>query len=224
MDTPSSPIIGSGEGSVGLDDFAHLHLHSQYSLLDGAIRTKDLCKTVKERGMHTVAVTDHGNMFGAVQFYEEAKKWGVKPILGCEAYISHGPMEVKKDRKNYHIVLLARNNEGFANLQRLVSFGYLRGFYYNPRIDRAVLKEHSKGLIGLSVGNARNTEASETDRGTQTGSAVLAGFVWLKRHRPDDLRKTQVSQDERSTLFRPIAGWVTGNGSFYALQKQQGVR
>ncbi|MEM6291931.1 MAG: DNA polymerase III subunit alpha [Myxococcota bacterium] len=147
----NAPIIGSGEGSVSLDDFAHLHLHSQYSLLDGAIRTKDLCKTIKDRGMHTVAVTDHGNMFGAVQFYEEAKKWGVKPILGCEAYIADGSMETRKDRKNYHIVLLAKNNIGFANLQRLVSFGYLRGFYYNPRIDRKVLKEHSEGLIGLSA-------------------------------------------------------------------------
>lgn len=146
-----NPSIFGGLGSVGPGDFAHLHLHSQYSLLDGAIRTKDLCRTVKERGMHTVAVTDHGNMFGAVQFYEEARKHDIKPIMGCEAYISDGPMETKKDRKNYHIVLLARNNAGFANLQRLVSFGYLRGFYYNPRIDRKILKEHNEGLIGLSA-------------------------------------------------------------------------
>ena len=137
--------------SVDLSDFAHLHLHTQYSLLDGAIRTRDLCKTVHERGMKSVAVTDHGNMFGTVQFYEEAKKWGVKPIMGCEAYLSDGPMGARADRKNYHIVLLARNEEGFANLQRLVSFGYLRGFYYNPRIDRQVLAEHSRGLIGLSA-------------------------------------------------------------------------
>ncbi|MBV1861238.1 MAG: DNA polymerase III subunit alpha, partial [Nannocystaceae bacterium] len=146
-----NPSIFGGLGSVGPGDFAHLHLHSQYSLLDGAIRTKDLCRTVKERGMHSVAVTDHGNMFGAVQFYEEARKHDIKPILGCEAYISDGSMETKKDRKNYHIVLLARNNAGFANLQRLVSFGYLRGFYYNPRIDRKILKEHNEGLIGLSA-------------------------------------------------------------------------
>ncbi len=146
-----NPSIFGGLGSVGPGDFAHLHLHSQYSLLDGAIRTKDLCRTVKERGMHTVAVTDHGNMFGAVQFYEEARRHDVKPILGCEAYISDGSMETRKDRKNYHIVLLARNNAGFANLQRLVSFGYLRGFYYNPRIDRKVLKENNEGLIGLSA-------------------------------------------------------------------------
>jgi len=140
-----------GEGSVDSSDFAHLHLHTQYSLLDGAIRTRDLCRTVHERGMKAVAVTDHGNMFGAVQFYEDAKKHGIKPILGCEAYISDGPMEARTDRKNYHIVLLARNNEGFANLQKLVSYGHLKGFYYNPRIDRTVLREHSKGLIGLSA-------------------------------------------------------------------------
>ncbi|MCX4245714.1 DNA polymerase III subunit alpha [Paraliomyxa miuraensis] len=142
--TTSSP-------SVDLSDFAHLHLHTQYSLLDGAIRTRDLCKTVHERGMKSVAVTDHGNMFGTLQFYEEAKKYGVKPILGCEAYLSDGDMDARTDRKNYHIVLLAKDNEGFANLQRLVSFGYLRGFYYNPRIDRKVLRDHARGLIGLSA-------------------------------------------------------------------------
>jgi len=134
-----------------LSDFAHLHLHTQYSLLDGAIRTRDLCKTVAERGMKSVAVTDHGNMFGTLQFYEEAKKHGIKPILGCEAYLSDGEMEAKTDRKNYHIVLLAKNRIGFANLQKLISFGYLRGFYYNPRIDRKVLRDHSEGLIGLSA-------------------------------------------------------------------------
>src|SRR5690606_32469777 len=142
--TTSSP-------SVDLSDFAHLHLHTQYSLLDGAIRTRDLCKTVHERGMRSVAVTDHGNMIGTLQFYEEAKKHGIKPILGCEAYLSDGDMDARTDRKNYHIVLLAKNREGFANLQRLVSFGYLRGFYYNPRIDRKVLRDHAKGLIGLSA-------------------------------------------------------------------------
>jgi DNA polymerase-3 subunit alpha len=138
-------------GNADLSDFAHLHLHTQYSLLDGAIRTKDLCKTVAERGMKSVAVTDHGNMFGTVQFYEEAKRHGIKPILGCEAYISDGPMAAKTDRKNYHIVLLARNQAGFKNLQRLVSKGYLEGFYYNPRIDRKILREHAEGLIGLSA-------------------------------------------------------------------------
>ncbi|MBL8946248.1 MAG: PHP domain-containing protein, partial [Myxococcales bacterium] len=138
-------------GTADLSDFAHLHLHTQYSLLDGAIRTKDLCKTVLDRGMKSVAVTDHGNMFGTIQFYEEAKKHGVKPILGCEAYISDGPMGARTDRKNYHLVLLAKNQAGFKNLQKLVSMGYLEGFYYSPRIDRTILREHSEGLIGLSA-------------------------------------------------------------------------
>ncbi|MBX7084635.1 MAG: DNA polymerase III subunit alpha [Nannocystaceae bacterium] len=141
----------AGTGSVDLSDFAHLHLHTQYSLLDGAIRTKDLCKTVLERGMKTVAVTDHGNMFGTIQFYEEAKKHGVKPILGCEAYVSDGPMGARTDRKNYHLVLLAKNQAGFRNLQKLVSMGYLEGFYYSPRIDRTILREHAEGLVGLSA-------------------------------------------------------------------------
>ena len=136
---------------AGSSDFAHLHLHTQYSLLDGAIRTKDLCKVVKERGMKSVAVTDHGNMFGALQFYQEAKAQGVKPIFGCEAYIADGDRTTKVDRKNYHLVLLARNEVGFRNLQKLVSFGHIDGFYYNPRIDRKILREHSEGLIGLSA-------------------------------------------------------------------------
>jgi len=135
----------------GTSDFAHLHLHTQYSLLDGAIRMKDLCGKVKQRGMKSVAVTDHGNMFGAVQLYQEAKKHGVKPIFGCEAYLAEGDAPAKTDRRNYHIVLLAKDQEGYANLQRLVSFGHLRGFYYNPRIDRKMLREHSRGLIGLSA-------------------------------------------------------------------------
>ncbi|KIG12782.1 DNA polymerase III alpha subunit [Enhygromyxa salina] len=140
----------TGDAS-GVDDFAHLHLHTQYSLLDGAIRMSDLCAKVQSRGMKAVAMTDHGNMFGAIQFYQTAKAHGVKPIFGCEAYIADGDAKAKSDRKNYHIVLLAKNEVGYKNLQRLVSYGHLEGFYYNPRIDRKVLREHSEGLIGLSA-------------------------------------------------------------------------
>ena len=143
-------ILPENAAQVG-SDFAHLHLHTQYSLLDGAIRTKDLCKVVKERGMSSVAVTDHGNMFGALQFYQEAKTYGVKPIFGCEVYVSDGDMMTKTERKSYHLVLLAKNAVGFKNLQFLVSKGHLDGFYYNPRIDRKLLREHSEGLIGLSA-------------------------------------------------------------------------
>ncbi len=165
-------VVSDDKLSGGGSDFAHLHLHTQYSLLDGAIRTRDLCKVVKSRGMNAVAVTDHGNMFGAVQFYQEAKDQGVKPIFGCEVYVSDGEMGARADRKNYHLVLLARNEVGYKNLQRLVSFGHLRGFYYNPRIDRKVLREHSEGLIGLSAclsGHiSRLCKAGEMDAARET--------------------------------------------------------
>jgi DNA polymerase III subunit alpha len=132
-------------------EFTHLHLHSQYSLLDGAIRLPDLFKTVKSFGMDSVALTDHGNMYGMVDFYKKAKEAGVKPIFGCETYISATDRFDKTERKNYHLILLARDQEGYQNLQYLNSMGFLEGFYYHPRIDKKLLKEHSRGLIGLSA-------------------------------------------------------------------------
>jgi DNA polymerase-3 subunit alpha len=132
-------------------EFTHLHLHSQYSLLDGAIRLTDLFKTVKKQGMDTVALTDHGNMFGMVDFYKRAKEAGVKPIFGCETYVSSTDRFDKTERRNFHLILLARTQEGYRNLQFLNSMGYLEGFYYHPRIDKQLLKERSAGLIGLSA-------------------------------------------------------------------------
>ena len=132
--------------------FTHLHLHTLYSLLDGAIRMKDLIKTVKDKGMSSVAVTDHGNMFGAIDFYKKAKDAGIKPILGMEAYVA-GPKgrADRTEKVNHHLILLAKNAEGYANLRYLSSTGFLHGFYYHPRIDKQVLKEHSKGLVGLTA-------------------------------------------------------------------------
>jgi DNA polymerase-3 subunit alpha len=132
--------------------FTHLHLHTLYSLLDGAIRMKDLIKTVQAKGMKSVAVTDHGNMFGAVDFYKKAKDAALKPIIGLEAYVA-GP-KGRADRTEKianHLILLAKNKEGYQNLRYLSSMGYLDGFYYHPRIDKQVLKDHSKGLIGLTA-------------------------------------------------------------------------
>ncbi len=131
--------------------FTHLHLHTQYSLLDGAIRVKDLFPKVKELGMDTVAVTDHGNMFGAIDLYTEAKAAGVKLVFGCETYVAATDMTDKTNRRNYHLILLAQNDVGYKNLSYLNSKGYLEGFYYNPRIDKKILREHSEGLIGLSA-------------------------------------------------------------------------
>src|SRR5215217_3154881 len=138
--------------SPALSDFVHLHLHTLYSLLDGAIRMKDLTATVLAKGMNTVAVTDHGNLFGAVDFYKHAKAAGVKPILGMEAYVA-GPKGRKDrtERVGRHLILLAKDAEGWANLRYLASMAFTEGFYYDPRIEKDLLRERSKGLIGLSA-------------------------------------------------------------------------
>ncbi|MBL9039830.1 MAG: DNA polymerase III subunit alpha [Archangium sp.] len=132
--------------------FTHLHLHTLYSLLDGAIRMKDLIKTVKAKGMSSVAVTDHGNMFGAIDFFKKAKDAGIKPIIGLEAYVAgEKGREDRTEKVANHLILLAKNQEGYANLRYLSSTGYMHGFYYHPRIDKKVLKEHSKGVIALTA-------------------------------------------------------------------------
>jgi len=135
-------------------DFVHLHLHSQYSLLDGACKIDELLEVAREYRMPAVAITDHGNIFGAIDFYIRAMKAGVKPIIGCEMYLAPRSRFDKtgglKQEKLQHITLLVRNEEGYRNLIKLVSLGYLEGFYYKPRIDKHLLSQHTKGLIGLS--------------------------------------------------------------------------
>src|SRR6266487_2400920 len=135
------------------DSFVHLHLHTEYSLLDGALRMKELMKKVVEFGMPAVAVTDHGNLFGAIEFYQEAEKAGVKPIIGCEAYVaprSHKDRSSSMREAAYHFTLLARDETGYHNLIKLISTAHLDGFHYRPRIDKELLAAHSNGLIGLS--------------------------------------------------------------------------
>lgn len=134
--------------------FVHLHFHSEYSLLDGACKIKPSVKRAEELGMPALAITDHGALFGAITFYEAAKARGIKPILGCETYIAPGSrFERKTERKSYanHFVLLAENEQGWDNLMQLISKAYLEGFYYKPRIDKDLLREHHEGLIGLSA-------------------------------------------------------------------------
>ncbi len=135
-------------------DFVHLHVHTQYSLLDGAIRLDPLFKRVAEFGMDAVAITDHGTMFGTIEFYEMAKKAGIKPLIGCECYMAPRSLKHKTSRDSKglsHLVLLAENMEGYRNLCKLVTIAQLEGFYYKPRIDKDVLQQHSKGLIALSA-------------------------------------------------------------------------
>ncbi|MDY6971432.1 MAG: DNA polymerase III subunit alpha [Thermodesulfobacteriota bacterium] len=136
--------------------FVHLHVHTEYSLLDGAIRMDHMFKKSLSLGMNAVAITDHGNMFGAVQFFDQAVKAGVAPIIGCEVYVAPGD---HRDRSpsldgspnSYHLVLLVMNDEGYKNLSKLVSLGYLKGFYYRPRVDMKLLEEFNGGLIALSA-------------------------------------------------------------------------
>jgi len=134
-----------------MPDFTHLHLHTQYSLLDGAIRLDDLFPRILEHGMTSVAMTDHGNLFGAVDFYTKARAHGVKPIFGCETYVSPTDRFDRQSRRSNHLILLARNQEGFQNLSYLVSMAHLEGFYYHPRIDKNLLRERRGGLIALSA-------------------------------------------------------------------------
>src|SRR5579862_5468655 len=139
---------------MGDGAFVHLHVHTHYSLLDGACKIPDLVKRAKSLGMDSLAITDHGCMFGVIEFFNECKKEGIKPILGMEAYMAPGD---RRDRSGtagevaYHLLLLCENLHGYKNLLKLSSLAYREGFYYKPRIDKETLKEFSKGLIATSA-------------------------------------------------------------------------
>lgn len=137
-----------------MKDFVHLHVHTEYSLLDGSNRIKDLIQRIKELGMNSVAITDHGVMYGVVEFYKEALKNGIKPILGCEIYTAKRNMQDKQpglDSDYGHLVLLAKNQTGYKNLMKIVSLGFTEGFYYKPRVDYRTLEKYSEGIIALSA-------------------------------------------------------------------------
>jgi DNA polymerase-3 subunit alpha len=136
------------------EKFVHLHVHTEYSLLDGASRIDEITKRAKELGMDALAITDHGAMYGAVSFYKAAKKAGIKPIIGCEVYVAPTSRFSKAAVDGdiyYHLILLAENNDGYKNLIKIVSCGYSEGFYYKPRVDKEVLRKYSKGIICLSA-------------------------------------------------------------------------
>ena len=137
-----------------MPDFVHLHVHSEYSLLDGMCRIKDLPKRAKELGMKAIALTDHGVMYGAVNFYKECVKEGIKPIIGCEVYVAPRTRFDKEsgiDDDYAHLILLAKNKTGYQNLIKLVSMSFTDGYYYKPRIDLEILEQYSEGLICLSA-------------------------------------------------------------------------
>ena len=136
-------------------NFAHLHVHTEYSLLDGSNKIKEYVARVKELGMNSAAITDHGVMYGVIDFYREAKSQGINPILGCEVYVAPGSRFDREisggEDRYYHLVLLAENNTGYSNLMKIVSKGFVEGYYYKPRVDKQVLREYSEGIIALSA-------------------------------------------------------------------------
>lgn len=143
-----------------MKDFVHLHLHTQYSLLDGAIKIKDLSEKAKEYGYKAVAITDHGNLFGILDFYKEMKSAGIKPLIGMEAYFTTGSRFDRKgkgsednitDKHNHHLILIAKDDTGLKNLMKLSTLSYKEGFYYKPRIDYELLSQYHDGLIAITA-------------------------------------------------------------------------
>ena len=177
--------------------FAHLHTHTEYSLLDGSAKIKGIIARAKELGMDSIAITDHGVMYGVIDFYKEARAQGVKPILGCEIYVASGSRHNKENARSnfyYHLVLLAENDTGYHNLMRLVSYGFTEGFYYKPRVDIELLKEYHEGLIALS--------------------ACLAGPVAKNL-----LETTYETAKEQALIYNEIFG----NGNFYLELQDHGM-
>ena len=163
-----------------MSEFVHLHLHSDYSMLDGACDVEKLVQRVEELGMPAVAMTDHGNIFGTVHFVNAANKAGVKPIVGCELYIckkdDHDIKRTPPDGDTYnHLLVLAENEEGYRNLVKITSEASLRGFYYKPRVSKKFLAEHSKGLIGLS-GCLKGEVAERLTEGNYDAARSAAAF------------------------------------------------
>ena len=132
--------------------FTHFHVHTEYSLLDGHSRISELVARAKELGMKALAITDHGTLYGTVDFYSECKEAGIKPIIGCELYVAQASRHSKapKDKTYYHLTVLAKNNRGYQNLVQLVTLANLEGFYYKPRVDRELLEKYGEGMVVLS--------------------------------------------------------------------------
>ena len=164
---------------MSFPEFTHLHVHTQYSILDGASSIDPLIQKAAGDGMSALAITDHGNMYGVIEFMETAKKYGIKPIIGCEVYVADGSRHEKKgkeDRSGYHMVLLAKNHQGYKNLSRLCSLGFLEGFYYTPRIDKEILFKYHEGLIATTACLGGEIPQIIMSRGEEAAIPVLREY------------------------------------------------
>ena len=189
-----------------MSKFVHLHVHTEYSLLDGLSNIKKLFTHVKELGMDSIAITDHGVMYGAVEFYKEGLKQGVKPILGMEGYITAGDLHDRPERgklQNFHLLLLAKNNEGYKNLMKLSSISHLEGYYYRPRFDRETLKKYSAGLIVTSA--CPQGEIGKSLISDDYKTAKKTAEWYLDTFKDDYYLEIQRHENEKWTLKAPNA-------------------
>lgn len=187
--------------------FTHLHVHSHYSLLDGLAKIDDLLDRAKELGMESLAITDHGVLYGAIEFFIKAKEKGIKPIIGCEMYLTAGDHlsknNTEEDRTRYHLILLAKNDKGYKNLMKLISIAHLDGFYYKPRINRKLLRKYSEGLIALSACAEGEVPAAAINQGIEQAEKLAleyqeifgAGNFYLEIQHHPNFPKQKIAND-----------------------------
>ena len=209
-----------------MEDFVHLHVHTQYSILDGATNIHKLVKKAKDNGMKALAITDHGNMFGAKIFHNEATKAGIKPILGCEVYVARNSMATrteKEDRSGRHLILLAKNEKGYHNLIKLISLAWIDGFYYKPRIDKELLRKYSEGIIASSACLGGEVPQAIMNSGAELAKKVILEFkeifgddfyLELQRHKSGNPEK------DKDVYERQVAV----NIELLVLGKEMGVK
>ena len=212
-----------------MSNFVHLHVHSEFSLLDGANRIKDLPVRAKELGMNSIALTDHGVMFGVIDFYKACKKEGIKPIIGCEVYVaprSRFDKEANIDNHYYHLILLAKNEVGYKNLSSLVSMGFTEGFYYKPRIDYEILEKYHEGLIALSAclaGNV-NREILKGDLGKAEEIALwhknLFGEDYYLELQPNGLPEQVLANQKLLEISRKLNIPLVATNDAHYLKKE----
>lgn len=216
--------------------FVHLHVHSEYSLLDGLSKTSGLVRRVKEMGMDSLAITDHGAMYGAIEFYKNAKKEGIKPIIGFEAYTTNQDHKIRKEggkkQESHHLLLLAKDEEGYKNLMKLTTVAYLEGYYYRPRFDKETLKKHSRGIICTSacaLGEiAQNLLADNYDQAKKTAEWFQGLFgedyyLEVQRHEFERFIDSTEDPEIRQEVERMARSEKIINGGIVKLSRELGI-
>ncbi len=187
--------------------FTHLHLHTDFSLLDGAIAIEKLVEFGQKNQFKALAITDHGNIFGAVKFFQKCKKAGIKPILGMEAYMTEDANVKNAEKKYYHLIILVQNETGYKNLLKLISFSYQQGFYFKPRIDYQILEKHSEGLIVTSACLGGHIPALLMSGNDQEAEKIMDWF--LRVFGPDRfyLEVQPEDQKDQALLNKKLFEW-----------------